>query len=150
MVYIAAYFIVGLLVCAMVAIFGRVRKHKDFSPLSMLALGNDAISMLAGFLLWPIWVVLQIIEWYWPSPSFPEEKLTPIEVIATGAIGRAMCDLKPGGKVRIGATVVDAVSAFGIIQAGQEIVVVERTPTGVRVELKDRSQESPKEITLHP
>jgi membrane-bound ClpP family serine protease len=143
MIYLAAYFVLGILVCTIVAVFGLVRRHKDFAPLSFLFLGSDAISLLVGFLLWPIWVVLQIVEWYWPSPSLPAETTAPTNVVTLGAIGQATCDLRPGGKVRIGSAVVDAVAAFGMIQAGQEIVVVEHTPTGVRVELSARSRDNP-------
>ena len=130
MVYLAVYFCLGLIICGIVAVVGRLTGKKDFTPLSFV-IGGEPLLFLVSVILWPLWVVVQIVEWRWRDPVRAQVESTERDV--PSMIGVAMSDLKPGGKVRIGERTVDAITVSGLIAAGEEIEVVERMPTGVRV-----------------
>ena len=59
MAYLASYFVLGILVCTGVALVGRARGKKDFTPL-LFVLGSEPVSFLVGFLFWPVWIAVQV------------------------------------------------------------------------------------------
>ncbi|MCB1126911.1 MAG: hypothetical protein KDM81_10470, partial [Verrucomicrobiae bacterium] len=75
---------------------------------------------------------VQLIERSVPPDPPPKLEPPPVE-IRIGAVGRALTDLKPGGRVEFDSTWLDGVTDGGIISAGERIEVVERMPTGLRV-----------------
>lgn len=131
MEFVVAYLLVGLLVSLGVSLFVPGRKRGEFSPLLFLLDGHP-ISFLIGVALWPLWIVIQLLERSVPAekPRVPPPDPPPVKA---GELGHAVTDLAPGGRVRIGSRLVDAVCDSGIIGEGEAVEVVDLMPTGVRV-----------------
>jgi membrane-bound ClpP family serine protease len=146
MSYLAGYLIVGIALCGILALIGRARGKKDFTPLSMpLLIGFGPAAAIVGLLFWPVWFAIQVIEW--SSSRRPAEPHfeTSRELVPRGTQGHAVTDLKPGGKVRIDGALIDGLAESGFIDAGKEIEVVGRTLTGVRVKKRVVATPNPAE-----
>lgn len=126
---VAAYLVVGLVVCIGVAIGTMKAKRKDGLPVSLLF---DPVWPL--IFLWPLWLAIILIE-----DSFPVEKPAAREPkdaapASTEQLGTVVVALRPMGRIRIGDAYFDARSDGRIISAGATVRVVSRSMAEVVVE----------------
>jgi membrane-bound ClpP family serine protease len=135
--FILFYVIAGLLACVTMGVVGRIKGKEDFTPL-YFACDFSGFGFFLGFLLWPLWITVQVIEWNTDSGHVvAQPRKDAVNTIKIGAIGVAVTNLMPGGKIRIDGKLIDAITASGTAESGQEVVVIEHTPTGVCVKLKN-------------
>ncbi len=126
---LSAYLVIGVFACATVLLGGRWQgKRVSFSFSLFFYFG-----LLVDWVLWPVWIAIQLIEW-----SFPNETARPMahdamEKVCVGTRGCAVTDLRPGGRIRVGDRLVDAIAENGCVASGQEVEIVGRMPTGFRV-----------------
>lgn len=130
MIYLGGYFILGVIVCGIVAI--RHRKHdvNGISALNFLVDGNP-LSFLMFLAFWPVLLFAQISD----KKELEKRKNKPLKTSIEkcdlmGHSGWATTDLNPSGKALVGAISVDAITKGQFIKKDTAIRIVGTTPTG--------------------
>ena len=131
------YLAIGAIACGLMRLIGRSRRG-DFSPQVLWVIPTFS-GLVAALLFWPIVISIQIVEWCFfkdaaesSVPKSPHERSIP-----AGTRGVAHTNLKPGGKIRLGDKIVDALSQSGMVRCGQEVEILSESPTGFRVRAVD-------------
>ncbi len=123
---LAAYILIGITLCLIVASRKGKTGRRSESPLLMLFDPGWPV-----ILFWPLWLGIVLVERSFPkTPQIPPS--TPFDPI--GKTGRVVTDLRPTGRIQIGSTHYDARSDGRIIPAGVNVRVVARSMAELIVE----------------
>jgi membrane-bound ClpP family serine protease len=134
--YLAAYILIGIVTCLVVASRKGGADQRSELPLSVLF---DPVWLLV--LLWPVWIGVVLVERSFPKESSPVSSPAFNPVGHTGQVAVA---LRPMGKVQIGALYFDARSAGGVIPEGATVRVLARSMSELLVEEAPNQGPGPK------
>jgi membrane protein implicated in regulation of membrane protease activity len=127
MILFAIYLLLGIVACSIAASTRDKFGRRDPALLAPLL---DPLWPL--ILLWPLWLIVILVERTIPPPAPSQEAPLPTDPI--GQTGIAVTELRPTGRIQIGSAHFDAKSDGRIIAAGARVRVLSRSMAELIVE----------------
>ncbi|MBK1880613.1 NfeD family protein [Pelagicoccus mobilis] len=121
-IVIGLYIAVGLIASAVLAF----RKSKNPDAVKAIELMGSDPSFAISFLLWPVWIFMQIVEQDTVSPKLEklEEKEKDDLGKLIGRIGRTVTPMVPSGRIKLGEKDYEAISDEGKMDRDEEVEVL--------------------------
>jgi len=121
-IIIGLYIAVGLIASAVLAF----RKSKNPDAVKSIELMGSDPSFAISFLLWPVWIFIQIVEQDTVPPKLEKleekEKEDLNELI--GRIGETVTPMIPSGRIKLGEKDYEAISDDGKLDRDEEVEVL--------------------------
>lgn len=125
---LAAYLVVGIIACAVAACRGDKSDRRGELLLSMLI-----EPVWPVIFLWPLGLAVVLVERLFPKVG---GSASPAGVDPLGQVGVVVSDLRPLGRIQIGAAQFDARSDGRLIPAGTSVRIVSRSMAEFLVEVE--------------
>tara|TARA_B110000037_G_C17029725_1_gene468933 strand:+ start:680 stop:1123 length:444 start_codon:yes stop_codon:yes gene_type:complete len=123
-VVFGVYLVVGLVVCVVLA-FRKGKSPHSVKAIEFFDMGGGPIGLGLGMLLWPFWVLIQIVDQN--NLELPKEREATVKEdlrLLIGCRGVAVTPMVPSGRIRLRDRYYEAISEGPKLEEGDEVEVL--------------------------
>lgn len=124
-ILLGAYISIGLLVCLILS-FRKSKNPNAIKAIELFELDSSPLGMAFGFLLWPLWIFVQIMEQDLSKPLVDQTSPRPNQnqKHLIGRIGIAATPMLPCGRITLDGKEYEAVSNGPKLERGDPVEIL--------------------------